>query len=187
MLNMQQSNKMGFSFIEILIVLLIVGLITSFVIPSFFNKQLHSEKKKFVAQFNAIVQETLIQATVTNSIRQIFFDLKEHLIIVKAHNPTSTELNEHHKFKPIALESFTESIPISPHLVIRNFFINGTDDIQGGNDKDKIWFYIMPDGTSQSIIINIEDIDTTSTQNKFALTVNPFYSQVRDYDEFQKP
>lgn len=180
-------NKMGISFIEILITLLILGLITTFVIPSFYNKQRNSPKAKFIAQFTELMQKSLTQAIITQKIHQIFFDLENKLITVKIHNPALKEQSEHNKFSPVPPHSFPQPMHISPALAIRNFFINGIDDVQGGNDRKTIWFYIMPDGTSQSIIINIEDIETTSEQNKFAITVNPFYSQVKEHDTFQKP
>ena len=51
-----------------------------------------------------------------------------------------------------------------------------------------VWFYIMPDGTSQSIIINIEEQELNDVSNNlFALSINPFYSQVTEYETFQTP
>lgn len=187
MLNRNFSNKLGISFIEILITLLILGVIASFVIPTFLTKNQKTPKKIFCANFTVLVQEALAGAIVSNKIHQIFFDLDEHKIITKIHQPTQHGATEHDKFVPISQDSFPKPMTIPHHLEIKNFFINGKDEFTSGNIMHTTWFYIMPDGTSQSIILNIEDTESTAQNNKFALTINPFYSQVKEYDSFQKP
>ena len=187
MLKNSSINKSGVSFIEILVILLIIGLITSFVIPSYLKKQAKSTKQQFYTEFETLIQQTLTNAIVTNKVHQIFFDIKEHKIIIKSYNQSKPEPDKHKKFSPASLDSFPTSTNISPDLVIRNFFINGRDEFESGINIDTVYFYIMPDGTSQSVIINIEDTQTTSQQNKFAIVINPFYCQIKEYDAFQKP
>jgi len=128
-----------------------------------------------------------MDAIITEKIHQIFFDLDEKKIMVKIHDPSQPSSNKHEKFAFIQLNSFSKPMNISPDLLFRNFYINGSDEFASGKDMHRMWFYIMPDGTSQSIIMNIEDIETTSQQNKFSIVINPFYSQVKEYDAFQKP
>lgn len=177
---------MGISFIEILITLLILGVITTFVIPTFLSRGAKTPKKLFCAEFSVLMQETLTQSIVNNKIHQVFFDFNNHKIIVKSHEPRQVGTTEHDKFVPIPQDSFPKPIKIPDTLNIKNFFINGKDDFASGGNLDTIWFYVMPNGTSQSIILNIEDTESAS-QNKFAITINPFYSQVKEYDTFQQP
>lgn len=167
--------------------LLIIGLITSLAIPSYLKRQAKSTKQQFYKEFETLIQKTLTNAIVTNKIHQIFFDIKEHKIIIKSYDPSQPEADKHKKFSPASLDSFPTSTNISQDLVIRNFFINGIDEFASGMNVENIYFYIMPDGTSQSVIINIEDTQTTSQQNKFSITINPFYCQTKEYNAFQKP
>lgn len=177
---------MGISFIEILITLLILGVIITFVIPTFLSKNAKTPKKLFCAQFNVLMQETLAQAIINNKVHQVFFDFDDRKIIVKSHEPAQPGTTEHDKFVPIPENSYPKVITIPDSLDIKNFFINGKDDFAAGSNVRTIWFYIMPSGTSQSVIINIEDAESTH-QNRFAITINPFYSQVKEYDTFQQP
>lgn len=177
---------MGISFIEILITLLILGIITTFVIPTFLSKNAKTPRKLFCAQFSVLMQETLAQAIVNNKVHQVFFDFDERKVIVKTHEPAQPGTTEHDKFVPIPQGSYPIPITIPESLDIKNFFINGKDDFAGASNVRTIWFYVMPNGTSQSVIINIEDVDSPY-KNTFAITINPFYSQVKEYDTFQKP
>ena len=179
---------MGISFIEILIVLLLTSTILSFVIPSFFNKGIKSQKQTFISQFNTLVQESLMQAVINGKVYQIFFDFDQHLIIPKIHDLSLPPTNQHQQFSPLPKGAIPEPITLPAHFAVRNFFINGVDEFGSGRTMKTAWFYIMPDGTSQAIIINIESLeDTASKQYTFSLVINPFYSQVKEYDTFQKP
>jgi len=153
-------NKMGISFIEILITLLVVGIITAFVVPTFLTKGEKTPKKIFCANFAVLIQESLQQAIMTNKVHQIFFDLDEHMVIVKIHDPAHAATSEHDKFIPVAKNSYPLPMTIPQDLEFKNFFINGKDEFTSGNTMHTAWFYIMPDGTSQSIILNIEDTQT---------------------------
>ncbi|MBI2353321.1 prepilin-type N-terminal cleavage/methylation domain-containing protein [Candidatus Dependentiae bacterium] len=184
MLNKMQMNNKGISFIEILIVLFILGLISSFVIPSIFNKQKDSAKQKFVVHFMELMQDALEHTIISQQVHQIFFDLEKHEIMVKIPDALNFEPDA---FVSVGKEVAHRFIQIPDHFVVKNFFINGIDDIQGAKGIKTVWFYIMPDGTSQAVIINIEDAEVFSEQNRFSFTINPFYSQVKKHDEFQKP
>lgn len=186
MLSRSLSNKKGISFIEILITLLILGVISAFVVPTFLTKNAKTPRKLFCAQFSVLMQESLACAIVSNKIHQIYFDFEGRKIIVKIHEPAQIGTTEHDKFAPIPQGSYPQPIAIPESLDVKNFFINGKDEFASGNTKHTAWFYIMPNGTSQSIILNIHD-DESVNQSSFAITINPFYSQVKEYDTFQQP
>lgn len=179
--------KKGVSFLEILFVLFLLSLFASFIIPTFIGKQKHAAKKQFIADFVTMMQESLYQAINTNKIHQIYFDLDNHEIISKAQDKSLEKESQHKQFLP-ATDAGISNVRIPEQLVIRNFFIQNEDEFQTGNIMNDVFFYIMPDGTSQSIIINIEEQDPDAPENSvFALTINPFYSQVQEHDTFQKP
>ena len=53
-----------------------------------------------------------------------------------------------------------------------------------GETKETAWFYIMPDGSSQDIIINFTYGDDNKERG---IKINPFYVRVNLYDAFQYP
>jgi hypothetical protein len=79
---------------------------------------------------------------------------------------------------------------IPDQIIIKQFFIEGFDMMaKFGRSKSKsVWFYIMPEGMVQSVVINF--VDTKDTQDNqppsFGLILNPFTAQCKIYDTFQK-
>lgn len=183
-----QNKQPGFSFLEIMIVLLLISIAGSFVIPTFFGKRHGVIRKQFIADFTTLVQETLFQAITTGKIHQLFFDIQNQEILVKVHEPSLHEDDMHQQFELAPADAFTPKMKLSQQLVIKNFYIQGIDEVKAGSIMNEIWFYIMPDGSSQTVIINIEDQDPDSLDfHPFSISINPFYSQVQEHDAFQKP
>lgn len=179
--------KVGVSLIEILILLLIVSIFATSVIPTFVNKQRDAVKKDFIANFTTLMKDSLYQAITTSKVHQIYFDFNQNQIIPKVQDLSVDAQSKHSKFKPISNNS-NASIAIPQHITVRNFFIQNEDELSNKSKLDDAWFYIMPDGTSQSIIMNLEYSDPESQDiEQFAITINPFYSQVTQHETFQKP
>lgn len=187
MLNKHQHIKSGISFIEILVVLLLVSLFMSFVIPRFLSSQQGRAKKLFFTEFKTLVTDTMHQAVMKKKVHQIYWDLDHHEIIAKVHDSELNEKSKHDQFKSVPTDIFASKIKLPTHFTIRNFFIQGNEDeMKSGETKHFIWTYIMPDGTSQQVIANIQD-ENEQHNNRFSITINPFYSQVSLHDTFQKP
>ncbi len=186
MICMNKKNMAGISFIEILVVLLLLSLFMSFAIPKFLASQQGRAKKLFFSEFNMLISNTMHQAIISKKIHQIFWDLTHHEIMVKVFDETSNEQSKHQKFKPVAPGIFNSKIKFPENFVIRNFFIQGKDEMEAGVTKFTLWTYIMPDGTSQQVMINIQD-DAEDKNNQFAIQIDPFYSQVSLKNAFEKP
>jgi type II secretory pathway pseudopilin PulG len=182
----KKTIKTGISFIEVLVVLLLASLIMSFAIPRFLATQKGRAKKEFFKEFAMLVSDTTYQAVISKKVHQVFWDLDKHEITVKIYDEHSAEQSRHAKFKPVAPNSFHTKTTLPESFVIHNFFINGEEEMKSGVTKHTIWTYIMPDGTSQSILVNIQDNSETNN-NQFAIKINPFYSQVSLHDAFEKP
>ena len=181
-----QNKQAGFSFVEIIIVLMLISVLFSFVIPTFFRRQKGVVKKQFVAEFTTLMQDALQQAIISHRIQQIYFDIEKHKILVKSHD-TSIETETKHEQFSTPPDSITSSIQLPQQFEFRNFIIQGKDEVESGRRMDNAWFYIMPDGTSQAVIMNIEEQNPDAAENnRFSITVNPFYSQVEDHEKFQK-
>ena len=181
-----KKNMAGISFIEILVVLLLLSLLMSFAIPKFLSSQQGRAKKQFFAEFAMLVSDTMYQAVISKKIHQIFWDLKQHEILVKIYDEKSSEQDKHKKFRPLKQGDFHNKIKLPESFLIRNFFIQGKDEMEAGVTKYTLWTYIMPDGTSQQLLINIQDENETKN-NQFAIRINPFYSQASLHHAFEKP
>ncbi|HSW75503.1 MAG TPA: hypothetical protein VLG50_00515 [Candidatus Saccharimonadales bacterium] len=158
----------------------------TFVVPRFLTNPRNKEKKEFFSSFSRLVSDTTYQALTTKKIHQVFFDIEHHTIQVKIHSPSPQETDKHEQFKPVPDGTFHSSMPIPEFLVVKNFFIQGVDEVKPGKNFLNAWFYIMPDGTSQAVIINIEN-ESETVDNQFAIVINPFYSQAKLHDTFTKP
>jgi len=189
---MQQSNKYcfkhnttGFSFIEILVVLLLLSIFISFAVPRFFSSRKGVVKKEFFSEFALVISDTLHQAIITKKIHQIFVDLDHHEIRVKQHHVMPDETDKHKQFKAVSPGIFHSQMLIPQQLSIKSFYIGDNDAINQGKTIHDVWFYIMPDGTSQAVIINLQD-EEEQANNQFSIAINPFYSQVKLHDAFTK-
>ena len=110
------------------------------------------------------------------------------MIIPKIQDLSIETENKHKKFKPMYTNNISGNVQIPQHLSIKNFFIQNEDELENKTSMKEVWFYIMPDGTSQSIIMNYEYNDPESQDiEQFSLSINPFYSQVHQHETFQKP
>ena len=178
-----QNSQQGFSIIEILIVLLLISVAGSLIIPTLFNKKQDVIKRQFTANFTTLVSEALYLAVSTKKTHQVYFNFDEKIISIKEHDPSIQDQNFHNQFVFTDQGNSFNYKNISNQLSFKNFYIEGKDELLSDAITHNSWFYIMPDGTSQSVIINIEVLDPPS---QFALSVNPFYSQVQSYDSFQK-
>jgi hypothetical protein len=159
---------------------------TSFVIPRLFTNQVGLTKKRFFSELSTLISDTAFQAIVTKKVHQVFFDIKQHQIIVKQHNPTSDQKKKKDQFEAVPKDLFKSQILLPEEFTIRNFFIEKNDEVTSGRTTDTTWFYIMTDGSSQPVIINIDDY-SDEQEAKFSITINPFYSQATLHDIFQKP
>jgi len=181
-----QNKKSGISFIEILVVLLLISIMTSFVIPRMFTNRAGMTKKRFFSDFSTLIADTVFQSIITKKVHQIFFDFDHHQVIVKQHNPKIDEKKKEAQFEAVPKNIFNSKIVFPEEFKVRNFFIEKNDEIKAGSKTNNAWFYIMPDGTSQPVIINIDD-DSDGQEAKFSISINPFYSQATLHDTFQKP
>jgi type II secretory pathway pseudopilin PulG len=181
-----QNKQPGISFIEILVILLLISVATSLVIPRFLSNRPGAAQKKFFTEFNTLIADTVFQAVMNKTIYQIYFDLNKRNITIKKYNPKINNENKHLKFESTPKDIFQNQINIPEAFSIKNFFVQDKDEFTSGMKMNDAWFYIMSDGNSQAVIININD-DSDDREAKFSITVNPFYSQVALHDTFQKP
>jgi prepilin-type N-terminal cleavage/methylation domain-containing protein len=184
------DNKSGFSLLEILIVVLIIGLLSSMIAPNFQRATPRYEREAFIARFNTVVQFGWQQALITHKLHRVTVDIGKSLITLMADSGEKDKSGEA-VFKLItnAVEDIT--CPIPDQILIKQFFIEGYDMMtkHGRSGTKSAWFYIVPDGIVQNVVINCNDTkDTQDNKSRpVGLVMNPFSAQFKVYDAFQKP
>src|SRR3989338_7413699 len=163
---MSGSHKQAFTFLEIMIGLVIIGLLASIAIPN-----LRSLMKK--------------------DERQIFDSINKKVSIEQQ---TDKKLpSGQMQFEDIDSQYTQSSFDFTKaDLEFINFFIDTKDEMNlsvGQAKKEKVWFYILPDGTAQPVILNIIDMSEqlSEEERKFSLVLNPFTIQFKEYEKFMQP
>jgi len=184
------NKKSGFSLLELLIVLALIGVLGSAVMPNLKRTTPRYEREEFIARFNALTQLGWQQALVSNKAQQISVDVAKKIIFLLSATGDVDRLGEP-VFKPAMGLVQSTSLPIPDQFEIKQFFIEGFD-MMGKWTKSKteeMWFYIVPQGMAQDVIVNF--VDTKDTQDNaprpVGLVLNPFSAQFKIYDAFQKP
>ena len=179
----------GFSVLELMIVLFLFGLLGAFVVPNLFRTKQGVERKEFLSSFETLIKDSVARSISHNQMHQIFIDIAHEVIQTRVYDPQSIEVNQHKKFTPLVDFEYVTSIPFLKRFHIKNFFINGIDEVTPGNAMQDVSFYIMPDGTSQAIIANIvdEDEDGQVQDVQYSFVINPFYARMSVHEAFQTP
>lgn len=174
------KKNLGFTLLEIVVAIAIIALMATLVIPRFGRKK--TERDIFIHDFNALLVHSYNNALMTGKIQKVVWDVDKKSISVE----TATDERDSSgalKFKPLQAGYVKKALKIPDEFSLKNFFIKGKDELLEGPTK-KLWFYIMPSGIAQEIIINIFD---TKTEQEIGMILNPFTVQVKVYDQYQKP
>lgn len=184
------NKRFGFTFLEILIVVAILGILATFIAPNFRNLLPGYSRGQFVAKLNGLMRVAWHNAVVTHKLSKIVFDLEKRTVTVQVESGKKDgEIN----FVPLKAP-FLSSIYQWPddNFEFKNFYIANRDEISSAlksSGKGKIWYFITPGGLSQPVILNLIDIrDVSSVPQgiQFSLVLNPFSAQFKEYDTFQK-
>ena len=144
--------RQGFSLIEIVVVLLIIGIMLSIGIPML-NHRSVDVISDFSIKLNRIVSNGVIMANQSNASAKITIFIQD---------PKKVEL--------VIDNKLVEIFEVDSRIDFLGFTINGKDEI----GSDKIWFFILPDGTTQEVMINLKN-----DNHKQSLILNPFIGQFK--------
>jgi prepilin-type N-terminal cleavage/methylation domain-containing protein len=171
----------GFSLLELVIVIAIIAIIGVVAIPRFSAKK--TEKiDTFFSQLNVLTKMAHTNAQITGAVHRILFDVAHDIIIIEKTTGAKTASGDL-VFEPIKSEYLKNSIAWPDDYDLRNFYIKGADELKGGK-TNKVWFYIVPEGVGQQIVINIA---ARNDSGLWSFVLNPFTLQFKKYDEIQKP
>ena len=188
MLKRPRNQASGFTLIEILIAIAIIGMMIATVIPYMQQMRTGYERKQFIARINSLSQVAWQQAVITGSVHRIMFNMKERIAFVER-DVTKSVLTKKLDFEPIKVgEGSSMSWPRS--IEIKQFIVGGYDEMRrfAGKRTETVWFYIIPDGMTQAVTINGVDRSELieGRPKQFGLVMNPFFGQFKVYDAFQK-
>jgi prepilin-type N-terminal cleavage/methylation domain-containing protein len=178
-----KNNSRAFTLIELLIVILIIGILGSVLAPRLAPRTAKTEKEAFIAQLNSLNRAALTQAITTQTLFQLFWDLEHRTIEIRKHTG-NYDRNGDPECKPMQIPYGMQSVTIPERFIVKQFSIEGVNELAGARATKQVWFYIVPDGISQQVTIVFTDTheDITDAEKKLTLILNPF--TVR-YDESQ--
>lgn len=137
-----------------------------------------------------MVQYGWQQALATHTMQRVNVDVGKKMITLTQDSGEKDRSGEI-VFKPNVNAVQDIFCPIADQIIIKQFFIEGFDMMAkfSRSKTASVWFYIIPEGMAQDVVINGMDTkDTNGDQPRaFGLVLNPFTAQFKTYDEFQKP
>lgn len=183
-------KKNGFTLLELLVAILILAIMATIVVPNLAPRKASDERTTFIAKLNALMQFAWQNALITRTVHKVAFDFK-HKTVALEQETDQKDGEGKTKFVPLQGAYFATSLEWPRNLEIKNFFIEGFDEMKrfSGRDTGESWFFIIPDGLTQRVTINLVDTADVSLQGrpaKVGLVLNPFNAQFTAYDTFKK-
>jgi prepilin-type N-terminal cleavage/methylation domain-containing protein len=183
--------KPGFTLIELLVAIALLGVVAALVLPNLKSRGSVAQREEFAAKVNALTKFAWQNAIVSRTTQRVEFDFQQRKITVT--QETGEQNMEGKKvFGPVKRAYLNTSISIPPQFDCKNFYVEGFDEMGRfqGRKTEAVWFYLIPEGLAQSVIINIADTKDRAQTGKIhemSLVLNPFSAQFDVYDMFKQP
>ncbi len=155
--------KKGFTLIEIMIVILIIGLISAFGIPRFLSSPV-PVAQTFIHKLNMLVSDAVEQAQEKSEARKVFFDFTARSVEVQSIDGKKTG----------GLVSLPETIDVT------DVIINGVSQFQiGGGRKRTVYFLINHEGISQEVQLILQEKLRSGRSVSYEFYLHPFTNLFR--------
>jgi prepilin-type N-terminal cleavage/methylation domain-containing protein len=175
------NTKQGFTLIEIVVAIFIMGLLVAVIIPNF-RPRPGEERKKFIAELNALVALGWYNALVTHKLHRIYALPGKHEIELQIQTGDGRSLT----FELVKKAYLTSRLSMPSQIDIEQIIIEGNAERR---ELTYFYFVIMPDGLAQDVILNCYDKKDKLPNGEYrplSLVLNPFSAQFTTYDTFQK-
>ncbi len=161
---------------------MIIGLMATIVIPNLQQRLPGYQRKAFLSELNNLLALGWQNSLITQKVHRVFFDTKKRIIKLEIEDPAVVTTG----FKSVPQTFRKTYYEIPPSIEIKDFFLDGVNEYRPDREVLTFWFFIVPEGMSQEVVMNM--IDTSGTpQVHIGLVLNPFTVQLKEYDTFQKP
>lgn len=161
-----EAEKAGFTLIEIVIVILIIGIITAVSVPRLFRSPV-SQTEQFVGRLNTLMQEAVESAQQSGMNKRVFFNIAAKSVAIQS----------------IAGKQEGRAIEIPAAVEISEVFINGKSAFAlGAGEKRDVYLLINADGISQEVrlvLVNHAVRSRSPQGGAYEFYLNPFTSVFR--------
>lgn len=189
MLIIGKNRKRGFSLLEIMVVLLLIGIFTAIAVPTF-KSVTGSELKKTANQLLGLVRDTYSRASLSGKTCRIVFDIdkKEYWVeesadVVKIQTATQEEDTKKEErdtgqaatrpqFKPVE-DELGEKHKLPDDIYFKSIWV---DRFSSRVTQGQVFLYFFPDGYTEEAQIIISD--DPKGERLFNLVVEPLTGTV---------
>lgn len=184
-------NKRGFTFIELMVAIFLIGIMAAVTIPYLRGDDPELVRNQFVEELNTFSSLVWYNAIVTGKVHKVVIDLQESQMFAEIQTDEKTGQGDP-KYEPMQID-YSNSLFNwdNRKFEIKDIYVNNKSALfSGDGNSDKVWFFIMPDGLSQSVKINFYDVaegKDFGESSDYSLVLNPFSVQFKIYETFQKP
>lgn len=177
------KSHTGFSLIEILVALAIMSIMALVLVPRL-KVRGHQPIDQLVEHIVSLSRMGYERAILTGKTHRVYFFFRDpariSLEVIKDDKSTTGEW----QFASAAAAYAPVTYPWDlERFTVLNFYIKNIDEARNKGLKDA-WFFVLPQGVSQEVIINIRDEVTSEVRG---LVLNPFTVQFTVYDAARKP
>jgi len=181
----------GFSILELIVGIAIVGVLLTVVVPAFKNQNPQARRDIFYENMNALTREALIRALETGHPHRIVCNLAKKTVFLEEKKDEVTRDGEavYERVQP-RIGNVGEHIPITYEF--QNFYVEGVDEIAKhgvGTQTEDVWFFVLPEGMCQEVLVNIIDLSQSKDGIPgfpFSLFLNPYQVQFEMTNELQR-
>ncbi len=180
----------GFSLLELVLAMAIVAMLVVVALPNVMKLLPKYEQKAFITNVNSYLAEAWQQGLATQKIQKIVFDLANRQVYLEQETDELDPVTQEPIFKPVLMSYAPKRVDWSESFEVRQFFVQGVDELSAHSTKNAVWFFLLPGGMAQEVIINILDTKNPPAGQDgrtFSLVLNPYTVQFKAYVDFQNP
>ena len=172
-----------------MMVMAIVAVVATVALPNLMQRMPSYERKALVTRLNACMAQVWQQGLVSQKIQRVTFDIQKRTLVLEQETDQVDPVTQQPVYKEV-LAQYAGRVTWPQTFVIKQFFVQGFDELTSQQKTDKIWFYLLPAGMAQEVVINLVDTKNAPADQegkKMSLVLNPFTVQFKTYDDFQSP